>query len=213
MFRTAVLSASLALGAYGCAAWLTHDFQVWTAEGARRLEVALKPVIIPTVGVDGPNMATQPLRPWLADGQSVTLVDFVYTRCQTVCLALGSVYQQMQATLQAAGKTDAAARKVKLLSISFDSQYDKPHILQAYAARLSADPALWRFVRVPDMMETQGLLKDLQVTVVPDGRGDFEHNAALLVVDQKGRLVRIFDYAEQQLALDYARDLASRMSP
>lgn len=213
MYRTAVLSASLALGAYASAAWLTHDFQVWTAEGARRLEVALKPLTIPATGIDGPNMAAQPLQQWLADGQSVTLVDFVYTRCQTVCLALGSVYQQMQAALQAAGKTDAAARKVRLLSISFDGQHDKPHILQAYATRLGADPLLWRFARVPDRRETLGLLKDLQVTVVPDGHGDFEHNAALLVVDQKGRLVRIFDYAEQQLALDYARDLASRMSP
>jgi protein SCO1/2 len=158
-------------------------------------------------------MAAQSLRPWLADGQSVTLVDFVYTRCQTVCLTLGSVYQQMQATLQAAGKTDAAARKVKLLSISFDGQHDTPHVLQAYATRLGADPLLWRFVRVPDLRETRDLLKDLQVVVVPDGRGDFEHNAALLVVDQQGRLVRIFDLAEQQLALDYARDLASRMPP
>lgn len=213
MLRTTALSASLALAGYACAAWLTHDFQVWTAEGARRLEVALKPVTIPATGIDGPSMAAQPLHQWLADGRSVTLVDFVYTRCQTVCLALGSAYQQMQATLQAAGTTDAATRKVKLLSISFDGQYDKPQILQAYATRLSADPMLWRFVRVPDMRETQDLLKHLQVTVVPDGRGDFEHNAALLVVDQKGRLVRIFDYAEQQLALDYARDLASRISP
>jgi protein SCO1/2 len=30
----------------------------------------------------------------------------------------------------------------------------------------------------------------------------------LLVLDAQGRLVRIFDLAEQQLALDYARHLA-----
>lgn len=213
MFRTVLLSVSLAWAGYACAAWLTHDFQVWTAEGARRLEVALAPVATPAVQIDGPGIPAQPLHQWLADGRSVTLVDFVYTRCQTVCQALGSVYQQLQATLQAAGKTDAAARKVKLLSISFDGQYDNPQILQAYATRLSADPLLWRFARVPDMRENQALLADLQVTVVPDGRGDFEHNAALLVVDQKGRLVRIFDYAEQQLALDYARHLASAAPP
>ncbi|HCE09145.1 MAG TPA: SCO family protein, partial [Oxalobacteraceae bacterium] len=56
------------------------------------------------------------------------------------------------------------------------------------------------------------LLADFQVVVVPDGRGDFEHNAAILVVDQHGRLVRIFDYGEQQLALDYARYLANGIS-
>ncbi|MFC5523197.1 SCO family protein [Polaromonas jejuensis] len=213
MLRTTLLSASLALAGYGCAACLTHDFQVWTAEGARRLEVALAPVATPAVRIDGPGIPAQPLHQWLTDGRSVTLVDFVYTRCQTVCLALGSAYQQLQATLQAASQTDAYAKQVKLLSISFDGQHDSPQVLQTYAARLHADPDLWRFARVQDAQETQRLLEEFQVVVVPDGRGDFEHNAALLVVNQQGRLVRIFDYAEQQLALDYARDLASRSSP
>ena len=210
MLRTATLSALLALAAYASSAWLTHDFQVWTAEGARRLEVALTPVATPAVQVDGPGMAAQSLAHYLADGQSVTLVDFVYTRCQTVCLALGSTYQQMQNTLQTAAKTDPAAQHVKLLSISFDGVYDTPKTLQSYAARLNADPAVWRFVRTPQTHETQQLLDRFEVAVVPDGRGDFEPNAALLVVDQRGRLVRIFDYAEQQLALDYARDLVQR---
>ena len=213
MFRTALLSISLALAGYASAAWLTHDFQVWTAEGARRLEVALAPVATPPVFVDGPGMDRQPLRQWLADGQSVTLLDFVYTRCQTVCLALGSVYQQMQATLQVARKTDDSAENVRLLSISFDGQHDKPLELQSYAARLGADPSVWRFARIPDAQETRRLLAAFQVVVVPDGRGDFEHNAALLLLDQQGRLVRIFDIAEQQLALDYARYLARRSEP
>jgi protein SCO1/2 len=207
MFRTALLSAMLALAGYAAAAWLTHGFQVWTAEGARRLEVALQPVPSPAVSIDGPGIAPQALSQYLADGQSVTLVDFVYTRCQTVCLAMGSSFQQMQQVLQERGG------KVKLLSISFDGSPDTPNVLQAYASRLSADPALWRFVRVPDPQDTQRLLADFQVVVVPDGRGDFEHNAALLVVDQQGRLVRIFDYAEQQLALDYAQHLANTAAP
>jgi protein SCO1 len=213
MLRTALLSICLALAGYGSAAWLTHDFQVWTAEGARRLEVARAPVATPAVQVDGPDMERQPLAQWLADGQSVTLLNFVYTRCETVCLALGSVYQQLQATLQAARKTDASASQVRLLSISFDGQHDSPQVLQAYAARLGADAAVWRFARVPDAQESRRLLTAFQVVVVPDGRGDFEHNAALLVLDQRGRLVRIFDVAEQQLALDFARYLAGRSEP
>jgi protein SCO1/2 len=212
MLRSALLCAALALGGYAGAAWLTHDFQVWTAEGARRLEVALAPVPAPPVMAEGPGIAPQPLTQLLAAGPSVTVVDFVYTRCQTVCVALGSVFQQMQAQLQAAGAGDAAASRIKLMSISFDERDSTPD-LQAYAARLQADPRIWRFVRVPGAKETQRLLADFQVTVVPDGRGDFEHNAALLVVDRQGRLIRVFDYAQQQLALDYARHLASGGAP
>ena len=43
MLRTALLALLLALAGYASAHWLTHDFQVWTAEGARRLAVAQHP--------------------------------------------------------------------------------------------------------------------------------------------------------------------------
>ncbi len=207
MLRTALLSALLVLAGYASAAWLTHDFQVWTAEGARRLEVAQHPVPVPPVTVEGPGIAAQSLPTLLAQGGGVTLVDFVYTRCQTVCLSLGSSFQQLQAALQA-DRNAGATPKVRLLSISFDGAHDTPAVLQAYARSLQADPALWHWVRVPDAAEQQALLQRLGVVVVPDGRGDYEHNAALLVLDAQGRLVRIFDLAEQQLALDYARHLA-----
>ena len=63
---------------------------------------------------------------------------------------------------------------------------------------------------MPDGAQQQARLRRLGVVVVPDGRGDYEHNAALLVFDARGRMVRVFDIAEQQLALDYARHLARR---
>ncbi len=223
MLRTALLSALLVLSGYAAVVWLTHDFQVWTAEGARRLEVALQPVSTPPVVVDGPGLVPQPLTQWLAAPGVVTVVDFIYTRCQTVCLSLGSTFQQMQASLlqdRAAvpgHATDSvlaeAGKRVRLLSISFDGAHDTPVQLQAYARTLQADPAVWQLARVRDAAQSAQLLRRFEVVVVPDGRGDFEHNAALLVVDGRGRLVRIFDPTEQQLALDYARDLARRQLP
>lgn len=209
MLRSALLCALLALAGYASASWLTHGFQVWTAEGARRLEIALRPVDTPDVRVDGPGTATAPLTNLLADGRTVTVVDFIYTRCQTVCLSLGGVMQQMQAALQQ-DEADHRAAAVRLLSISFDGSHDNPAVLQRYAARMKADPDLWRFVRMPEARETRRLLDAFEVVVVPDGRGDYEHNAALLVVDRQGSLVHVFDYSEQQLALDYARHLAQQ---
>ena len=202
MMRTVIACVLAAIGAHAAASWLTLGFQVWTAEGARRLEVALAPVPAPAVQVVGPGVAPgQSLPAVLADGRSVTIVDFIYTRCETVCLSLGTTFQQLQAALQA----DGPGPPVRLASISFDPR-DGTQDLQAYAARLGAGPA-WRFLRAADAPQTARLLAAYQVTVVPRGP-DFEHNAALLVVDPQGRLVRVFDLAEQQLALDYARHLA-----
>lgn len=205
MLRTAFACALLLFGGYAVAARLTHGWQAWTEEGARRLEVALQPVAVPPVEIEGPGTAAQSLRALLADRQDVTIVEFMYTQCQSVCLALGSTFQQLQSALQ----SDRADAHVRLLSISFDGARDGNRELAQYAQRMHADARWWRFVRMRDAPGTQRLLADFRVTVVPYGHGDFEHNAALLVVDRDGRLVRIFDISEQQLALDTARHLAA----
>lgn len=202
MLRTAIASTLLIALSFFAAQWLTHDYQVWTAEGARRLEVELKPVSAPHVAMDGPGVSGQTLHHLLADGRSVTIVDFMYARCVTVCAALGSAFQQMQSAIRADGAP------LRLLSISFDPAHDDTAVLQRYAEGLRADPALWRFARVAHAAEAQPLLDRYLVTVIDDGRGGFEHNAALLVVDPAGRLLRIFDYTELDTALAYARWVA-----
>lgn len=199
------------MAGWGAIHWLTHGFQVWTDEGARRLEVALDPVTVPDVIVDGPDMAAGKLQDLLQDGP-VTLANFIYTNCLTVCLSLGTAFQQTQADLQR--ETDMPGNDgVRLLSISFDGGRDDPAALAGYGQRFGADPAWWQFVRAPDTAQEQALLRRLGVVVVPDGRGDYEHNAALLVFDDRGKLVRIFDLEERQLALNYARHLARQTSP
>lgn len=210
MWRTASITVLAALVAYAASAWLTMDFNVWTAEGARRLSVARAEVPAPSVALRGPGIdATLPAL--LKRERQVTIVDFVYTRCTTVCLALGSTFQQMQSTLAALPRPDsAAAPRVQLLSISFDPAHDTPAVLAAYAKGLNADPARWRFAAPIDAEGLANLLGSFEVVVIPDGMGGFEHNAALLVVDDRGRLVHIFDYAEMEAALAYAQYLSTQ---
>ena len=209
MGRTALACAAALLLSVAAAQWLTRDFQVWTAEGARRLDVALHPLPAPRVVVDGPGFAPQTLQQLLSQERAVTVVDFMYTRCVTVCTALGGVFQQLQASILGTGLRPGAPA-LRLLSISFDPGHDDPAVLARYAATLRADPDVWRFARASDATQAQRLLNHYQVTVVANGPGDYEHNAALLVVDPAARLVRVFDYAEQDLALAYARSLVAR---
>ncbi len=203
MLRTALACLLTLLAGWAAASWLTYDFQAWTDEDARRLEVALRPVPAPPVAVEGADVPATTLPALLADGSGVTIADFFYTRCETICLSLGSSFQQLQQALQSEPNPG-----VRLLSISFDGAHDGPPVLQAYAQNLQAAAPLWHFVRVRDVAEQQALLQRLGVVVIPNGLGDYEHNAALLVFDGQGRMVRVFDLAEQQLALNYARHLA-----
>ena len=205
MLRTTLLSLGLALLSYLGASWLTEGFQVWTAEGARRLTVIDRPMAAPAVNIAGPDVTRRRLSDWLASDGRVTIVDFIYTRCPSVCSALGSGFQQLQQAIAA-----NPSEGVRLLSISFDPAHDDAARLRQYASQLRADPRQWRFVTVPDHAELQRLLDAFQVVVIPDGLGGYEHNAALLVVDQRGRLVRIFDYTELDAALAYALALVPR---
>jgi protein SCO1 len=202
MLRTAVACAAIALLLGSAASWLTRGFQIWTAEGARRLAVQESPVPAPAATLEGPGLTGHPLQALLATPGRVTLVNFIYTRCPGVCLALGSSFQQLQRQTGPSG--------VKLLSISFDPTHDDAAQLQRYANGWGADPARWQFATVPDRRELQTLLQAFQVTVVADGTGGYEHNAALLVVDAQGRLVRIFDDTDLEAALAYALSTQGR---
>jgi len=205
MLRTALATLALALLGWWSAAWITRDFQAWTAEGARRLAVIEQPVAVPKVALAGLGLVNADLHMWLNGAGRATIVDFVYTRCPTVCTTLGSGFQQLQHAL-----AEETTGGVKLLSISFDPAHDNASRLQQYATQWRADPNRWAIATVPDDYQLQRLLKAFQVVVIDDGRGGYEHNAALLVLDGRGRLVRIFDDTELELALNYARSIAQR---
>jgi protein SCO1/2 len=204
MIRTALASALFVLLSHTATQWLTHDYQVWTAEGARRLQVALRPVAAPPVVMDGPDIQGQTLDALLADGHSVTIVDFMYTRCVTVCAVLGGVFQQLQAAIRDEERAGGMPA-LRLLSISFDPQHDNPAVMGAYSAGLRADPRIWRFVRVADPAHRQQVLDRYGVVVIADGLGGYEHNAALLVIGPDGRMLRVFDAEKPEVALAYAR--------
>lgn len=205
MLRTALLSLVLALLGWASASWLTNDFQVWTAEGARRLTVVDRPVPAPAAVLAGPEVTEASLPESLARAGQVTIVAFFYARCTTVCTALGSGFQQLQQAI-AASPGDG----VRLLTISFDPVHDDVARLQQYALQWRADPRRWRVATVPDAGQLQRLLDAFQVVVIADGLGGYEHNAALLIVDERGRLVRIFDDTDRDAALAYARSIVRR---
>jgi len=207
MLRPTLLTLLLVLLAWRSGAWVTRDFQVWTAEGARRLSVIEQPVDAPPATLAGPGVVGTDLRAWTSGPGRATIVDFVYTRCPTICLTLGSGFQQLQ---QALAKTPDSG--VKLLSISFDPLHDDASSLQRYAAQWRADPNHWTIATVPDVVQLQRLMNAFQVVVIDDGRGGFEHNAALLVIDGRGRLVRIFDDTDIDLALNYARAISTGLA-
>jgi len=189
----ATLAALAFIAAAGVAAvWHgTMGFNVVSTEDGRRLAVERQPIALPLPAAAG------------FDGR-VTIATFFYARCNAVCSAVGSEFQQMQREIAARGLQG----RVRLLSISFDPR-DTSSDLAHYAQRMRAEPALWRMVALPDAVQRRRLLKTAGVVILPAPLGEFQHNAAFHLIDRNGRLVRIIDYEQPAEAIDAAQALAS----
>jgi protein SCO1/2 len=178
----------------------TDRGRAFTTENLRRGEVARQPVSIPDFTVFDASGRKQSLRDLLTHGKRAWIVDFVYTRCQSVCSSLGTVYQQLQNEIIA---RDLQGR-VGLLSISFDPANDRPASLRDHALRMRMHPDVWRIVSLDQPQDRRRLLDTFGIMIVPAPLGEFEHNAALHIVDREARLVRIVDTTEPGAALELA---------
>jgi protein SCO1/2 len=185
--RTA--AASLVIGAAGGAlGWLgTDGFRAFSSEQARRNAVARSPRTLPAVALE--DQAGRAFTLAAYQGQAVA-VDFVYTQCRSLCSLLSAGFQR----LDRVERTRGADERLQLVSISFDPR-DTPERLREYASHYGADGNAWRFARVRegDARELAALLRGFGVVVIPDGRGDFQHNAAVHLIGANGRLSRVLD--------------------
>ncbi|HEV7443993.1 MAG TPA: SCO family protein [Steroidobacteraceae bacterium] len=182
---------------------ITFGLRSWTTEEIRRLRVQAEPPVLGGLQLTSSNGAS--FRPWGGSqgGRRVWLVTFMYTRCPTLCTTLGIEFERLQRALGQDPRDD----HVRLLSISFDPAHDDTLALRAYAAEHHSDPARW-IVAVPSSASALAKLKrEAGIVVIKDGLGGYTHNAAIHVVVDDGRLVRIFAFDNPEAALAWARRL------
>jgi protein SCO1 len=190
MLRTAVAALALA-SMLGAALWQgTSGLRAFTTESLRRLSIMEQPRPVPDVRLI--DMEGRELTLATETGR-VVVVEFIYTTCPTICVALGESFAKLQDQIWAAGLAD----RTRLVSISFDLAHDGPEALRDYAQAHGADGRLWITARPENEEGLRALLKAFAVTVIADGAGGFVRNAALHVVDRQGRLIAIFDIGEE----------------
>ncbi|SEF12563.1 protein SCO1/2 [Burkholderia sp. WP9] len=204
----AVCAALLATFVWGLYRY-TANFGVWTFEGQR--QQALQAGELRAAQVPLREMGTASVTLWRGtkSAPAAYLVDFIYTRCPSVCRVLGDEYQQMQAQLVAQRARNPALAAVHLVSISFDAEHDDPASLRAYAREHRIDPALWTLAMPATAADTQALMRSLEVIAIPDGLGGFVHNGAIHLLDASGRLRGLYEFDQWPLALEAAKQLAT----
>jgi protein SCO1/2 len=179
---------------------VTAGLTCFTSEAWRRAAVAAEPRSVPDALLQD-ERGTQ-LRLHQLCGK-VLVVDFVYTRCPTICGGLGAVSSRLAQELQRLGVGDAV-----VLSVSFDPANDTPDALAEFKLAMERAPSSWRLARPRQPDGLRRLLATFGVVALPDGAGGFEHNAALHVVDRSCRLARVLDADDWAGAAQVARRLS-----
>lgn len=192
-----LLACVLASAGVGAAlAELTGGFTHWTFEERRREHARQGLLAAPMLA-----RADAPVH-------EVRILDFIFTRCPTVCRVLGTEYQQMQ---QAILQTPGSA--VRLVSISFDVERDSEADLRAYARTYQAQSPVWTVTNSATPEDDRRLRRALGVVAIPDGMGGFVHNSALHLIDRDGRVLALYDYTQWPTALAHAQRLGTGNTP
>ena len=173
--------------------------------------VTVPTIIVPTLvcrqnAYDLPDLGTVPAFQLVDDRGQVfteaalrghpTIVDFVFTRCDTICPVISARMSRLQEKL-----SDRKAESIKLVSISVDPLHDTPDKLAAYGAKFQARPDKWRFLTGP--VETvkrlvegpfMGLMKLEGVSA--SGAPAISHSGYFMLVDGDLKIRGVYDSAE-----------------
>lgn len=115
-------------------------------------------------------------------------VTFIYTRCPLpdFCILMSNNFAKLQKALKSDNSLNG---KWHLVTISFDPTFDTPKVLKQYGQTYGADFTTWDFAT--DSMETILRLANGLDLTMEDDEGLIAHNLRTVVLDTKGRLVKI----------------------
>jgi protein SCO1 len=135
-----------------------------------------------------------------------TIVDFVFTRCDTICPVISARMARLQEKL-----SDREAASIQLVSISVDPNHDTPEKLAAYAAKLGARPDKWLFVtgplgRIKRLVEGpfMGVINVTGVTT--SGAPAISHSGTFILVDGELAIRGTYDSGEVARLDELMRD-------
>lgn len=168
----------------------THGGSVWTAEAARRQAVLDDPLALPEYTLEDTRGETFTLA---AGERELTVVDFVFTQCPTVCLSMGAQFRLLQSELAGAG----LFARVQLVSVTFDPDNDDAVALAGYLSRFGAIEPDWRAAKFADDETLRAAMEQLGVIAIPQPDVGFVHNAAFYLIDD-GEVVAIIDVDDRR---------------
>jgi protein SCO1/2 len=144
----------------------------------------------------------------------VTVVDFVFTSCSTICPTLSASMETLQREVASRHRD-----RVRLLSVSVDPERDTPERLRELGARYHADPALWHFVRGSDAaiktVVVDGLKQAMERNADPSATDatSILHSMRFVLVDDQARIRGFYDATDPQAMAQLREHIDTLVEP
>ena len=134
---------------------------------------------------------------------STVVMTFIYTKCPlaTFCPLMDRHFATLQTSLD-----EDAAKRVRLVTVSFDPATDTPRVLKQHARALKADPTRWTFLTGDqDEIDRFAARFGVAVSRASNDPRDITHNLRTIIIDAEGKLVKTYvgnEWTPQQVMQD-----------
>jgi len=133
-------------------------------------------------------------------GNQYVLLGFIYSRCSDVngCPLTSYVFYKLKSLMQ---KQPELARNLKLVSLSFDPDYDTPAIMRLYADnfRYAGNQGEWTFLTTRGKASLQPILDAYGQDIRPDSQSgeaeNFSHILRVYLIDPQKKIRNIYSVA------------------
>jgi protein SCO1 len=162
---------------------------------ARRSHPAYKPVLDDHGPVPSFLFVDERGEPFSTEAMAgkVTIVNFIFTRCDNVCPGSTARMFDLQQ------RTEDLDQLVGLLSFTVDPGHDTPEVLGRYARTFHADPRRWRFV-TGDLAKLRPVIEGAFMSGIDDtgeltasGAPNIFHGEKFFLVDQNLHIRQFYD--------------------
>ncbi len=123
----------------------------------------------------------------------VTVVDFFFTSCPTICPVMTSHLKMVQHAF-------AGNERLQILSFSIDAKNDTPMVLRKYAQNYSIDISNWQLL-TGDQSKIFALAKDFKVRAFDDSmqnERNLIHDGTFVLIDQRKRIRGYYNGLEKK---------------
>lgn len=120
----------------------------------------------------------------------VTLVNFIFTSCPTVCPVLTQKMKEIVSEIQ--------NPEIRFVSLSVDPENDSPEVLKKYGEKYGADWSRWTFLTGPLNTISEVVIKGFKVSLVREKKQnhpdetrdlfDITHGEHFVLVDKQGNI-------------------------